>query len=288
MASPVDLAAQGYVEEEFLLAGDATAYAKSGEWGRDGKWDGDAQRGPPPTRPACWSAARPRPTKFNGTVVVEWFNVTCGMDASPDFGYSTSSSCAAATSGWACPPRSPASPPPPSRNPPLQGPQPSRRRLLLRHLHARPGGPCARASCSIEDYGIKAVIAAGESQSAILLTTYVNAVDPLVKVYDGFFVHSRFAAAGGAGRRRPRGPNPAEIRDDTEVPVIVVLSETDIGFNLATRQPDGERFRLWEIAGTAHADQYLINLYVPPSRGNRRRTRWGAPSRSTRRTSTGC
>jgi DNA-binding Lrp family transcriptional regulator len=32
----------------------------------------------------------------------------------------------------------------------------------------------------------------GESQSAVFLTTYVNAVDPLAKVYDGFLIHSRF------------------------------------------------------------------------------------------------
>ena len=38
-------------------------------------------------------------------------------------------------------------------------------------------------------------IAAGASQSAIFLVTYVNAVDPLAKVFDGFLVHGR----GGTG-----------------------------------------------------------------------------------------
>ncbi len=41
----------------------------------------------------------------------------------------------------------------------------------------------------------KAVVAVGESQSALFLTTYVNAVDPVAKVYDGFLVHSRFGPA---------------------------------------------------------------------------------------------
>ena len=39
------------------------------------------------------------------------------------------------------------------------------------------------------------VVAVGESQSAFFLTTYVNAVDPLDRVYDGFLVHSRFGPA---------------------------------------------------------------------------------------------
>jgi hypothetical protein len=89
----------------------------------------------------------------------------------------------------------------------------------------------------------------------------------LVKVYDGFFVHSRFGEGGSLGDGSTP-PNPAEIRDDTEVPVFVLLSETDVGFNLGVRQPDGERYRVWEIAGTAHADQYILNLYSPPSPGD--------------------
>ena len=43
----------------------------------------------------------------------------------------------------------------------------------------------------------KQVIAIGESQSAGRLVTYIDAVHPLVNVYDGFLVHSRM----GGGRR---------------------------------------------------------------------------------------
>ena len=44
------------------------------------------------------------------------------------------------------------------------------------------------------------------------------------------------------------------------VPVLTLQSETDVfGLgSLAARQPDAERFRLWEIAGAAHADTYLL------------------------------
>ena len=36
----IDLAARGFVEEEFFLSGEATTYAQApgAEWGRDGKW----------------------------------------------------------------------------------------------------------------------------------------------------------------------------------------------------------------------------------------------------------
>ena len=59
------------------------------------------------------------------------------------------------------------------------------------------------------------VIAAGESQSAGRLVTYIDAVHPLAGVYDGFLVHSRRrrrrrpvagAAAGGADARAHAHP----------------------------------------------------------------------------------
>ncbi len=45
------------------------------------------------------------------------------------------------------------------------------------------------------------------------------------------------------------------------MPVLVLQSETDVillGGGLA-KQPDGERIRVWEMAGAAHADTYTIS-----------------------------
>lgn len=60
------------------------------------------------------------------------------------------------------------------------------------------------------------------------------------------------------------GPPVARIRDDLGVPVLQFETETDVlgiagfgGFRLA-RQPDTARLRSWEVAGTAHADAYLL------------------------------
>ena len=91
------------------------------------------------------------------------------------------------------------------------------------------------------------IIAIGESQSAGRLVTYIDAVHPLVHVYDGFLVHSR---SGGA-----------PIRDDVGVPVLVFQTETDVSFSNGTaRQPDTSTYRLWEVAGTAHYDFYGLSI----------------------------
>jgi hypothetical protein len=108
------------------------------------------------------------------------------------------------------------------------------------------------------------VIAIGESQSAFRLVTYIDAVHPVARVYDGFLVHSR--GAGGANlSEAPQPviavPRPARIRTDLRVPVLTFETETDILTLLqfyGDRQPDGPRFRLWEVAGTAHADTYTL------------------------------
>jgi hypothetical protein len=105
-------------------------------------------------------------------------------------------------------------------------------------------------------------IATGESQSAGRLVTYINAIHPLVHVYDGFMVHSR-GAGGSSLSQDPLPsvtvPSPAPIRDDLDEPVFVVQAEGDvIGSNLGARQPDTPKFREWEIAGTSHADAYTV------------------------------
>lgn len=52
-----------------------------------------------------------------------------------------------------------------------------------------------------------------------------------------------------AGQRRG---SPASIRDDLDVPVIVVNSETEVTSYYGVREADSPRFRLWEVAGTSH------------------------------------
>jgi hypothetical protein len=114
----------------------------------------------------------------------------------------------------------------------------------------------------------KVVIAAGESQSAFALVTYIDGVQPLTKTFDGFFVHSRGATAlplvGPAESVDLAGAiagTPVILRTDTDVPILDIQTETDVGSVLnsyAARQPDTDLFRLWEVAGTSHADAHLL------------------------------
>jgi hypothetical protein len=115
----------------------------------------------------------------------------------------------------------------------------------------------------------KFVLAAGQSQAAFALTTYYDGVQPLTHEFDGFFVHSRAAVAlslVGPGQSADiagsLGNTTTPIfRTDLNVPVLDVQSESDVTTLLKSvlvRQPDSDRFRLWEIAGTAHADAYIV------------------------------
>lgn len=114
------------------------------------------------------------------------------------------------------------------------------------------------------------VLAAGESQSAIALTTYANGVQPDTEAFDGFLVHSRAAVAlplVGPGEFADLAGSianePTTIRDDLDVPVFELQAEADvIGVldSVSARQPDTDRFRLWEVAGTGHADAHLLGM----------------------------
>ena len=79
-----DLADLGYVEEEFLLSGTAESYRVVGERSSDGKWEVE----PSDPSPFVTRLLVRRPAdaaKFSGTAVVEWFNVSGGLDVGPDW-----------------------------------------------------------------------------------------------------------------------------------------------------------------------------------------------------------
>jgi hypothetical protein len=117
------------------------------------------------------------------------------------------------------------------------------------------------------------VIGVGESQSAMFLSTLINAVHPLAPVFDGFLVHSRGASVPSIdgsyiSSREAQGsddpPPPVRIRTDLEVPVLIFEAETDLtvlGYAQA-RQDDTDLLRTWEIAGTAHADAQTLRAVV--------------------------
>ena len=81
MPDATEVAARGYVMEEFLASGTARRLTMANNSAIDGQWevgDGAGQTTPFTTRLVV---IRPRgAAEFNGVVVVNWQNVTAGVD----------------------------------------------------------------------------------------------------------------------------------------------------------------------------------------------------------------
>jgi Alpha/beta hydrolase domain len=255
--SAIDLGARDYVEDEFFVEGTARAYEPVGALGEDGRWTVQTTTTAPYRSRVL--VRRPNdPAKFNGVVQVEWLNVSGGLDAAPNWGFGNAellrggyawvgvSAQAAGVRSLKNDPRYE------TLDHPCDGYSYDMYSQVGEALR-RPTGPNLLGG---RRFKIRTMIADGESQSAFRMVTYVNAIQPQTQLFDGFFVHSRFAVGapvsdGGAAAM----PNPTLIRTDAKEPVLVLESETDVPRHLAARQPDGPRYRLWEVAGTAHFDE---------------------------------
>jgi hypothetical protein len=273
----------GYQEQEFFIKGTATSYDERGTYGADGKWAvTPGTKAPYETRILVRTPTDPK--KFNGTVVVEWFNTTSGRDADPDFGFAGAEmlregdAYVAVTAQKVGVNGGPKLPIPgydpkglvdqnPARYKDLQHPGDAYSYDIFSQaaqaiLH--PDGPSPLGPLQP-----KRLIAAGESQSAARLVTYINAIAPVDNIYNGYVVHSR-GDGGSALNDTPTGavPAPAFIRNDVKVPVLMLETETDL-FGLHfhdAQQPDTNRIRTWQMAGTSHADQSTLDYGISSGR----------------------
>jgi len=256
--SAVDLGPRGYVEQEFFVQGTARAYEPAGPLNQDGRWNVQ------PTTTAPYRTRvlvrRPKdPARFNGVVEVEWLNVSGGLDAAPDWGLGNaellrSGSVWVGVSAQSVGVNSLKNDP--ARYGTLDHPGDSYSYDIYSQVAEALRRPTGTNLLGNRRYKIRTMIGDGESQSAFRMVTYIDAIQPQTGMFDGFLVHSRFAvgaplADGGQGVM----PNPTLIRTDTKKPVLVLESETDVPRHLAARQPDSTRYRLWEVAGTAHFDE---------------------------------
>jgi hypothetical protein len=276
-----DATGAGYVQEEFFLEGEASAYEAVGQLRANGRWRvEEAETAPFKTRLVVWRPADL--ADFNGTVFVEWFNVSAGFDNGVDWlmGHNQIIREHAAwvgVSAQAVGVEGGVELDVPIRLPPLKVADPERYATLEHPGDAfsydifTQAGVAVRGDADgvdpFDGHDVDHVIATGESQSATRLATYVNAVYPLAKVYDGFLIHSRRGEPSPLGDQTlgeddPDVPNDVRIRGDVEDPVLTFQTESDLvllDFTPA-RQPDSRRFRLWEVAGTAHVDAYVGGL----------------------------
>jgi hypothetical protein len=268
-----------------VASGNATAYQAKGALTDDGMWT---------FAPGTTAAYRTRvlvrhpadAAQASGVVIVEWLNVSGGVDANPEYAsleeeivrrghiWVGVSAQLIGVEGGAVLVQAPGGSDLAGKG--LKALDPARYGSL-----AHPGDGYAfdiftQVAAAVRNGGAllggakpTLVLAAGESQSAIALTTYYDGVQPLTKAFDGFFVHSR------AGASLPLvGPGAAAdltssvtstthpiFRADLDAPVLELQAESDVTSILnsyVARQPDSEKLRLWEVAGTAHADKHLL------------------------------
>ena len=244
----LDLAASGYVEEEFYVSGVADAYAT----------DGAKLASSVPYRTRVIVRRPVSADDFNGTVLVEWQNVTAGYDLDALWnrrhlreGYAWVGVSAQRVGvnqlrGWS-----------PTRYGTLD--VTGAGLFLTDQLSYDIYADAARALPGLlGGLDVERVLAVGASQSAGRMAVYYNAVLPQEQpVFDGF----AFVV----------GTTPTRVGPE---PIIQVLSETDVT-NPATRRPDDNVFRRWEVAGAAHSRLGGIRVQVPLRRVT------SAPCRST-------
>jgi Alpha/beta hydrolase domain len=258
-----DLSQIGYQQSEFFMSGTANSYLPTAPLGADGFWSViPVDTAPYTTRLIVYSPADPR--RFNGTVYVEWLNVSTGGDFAADWLYAhdevTNEGAAYVLVSAQQIGVNAAVATDPARYGLLSHPGDS----FSFDIYSQAGKTIKRdASTLLSGLRIRRLIAVGESQSADRLVTYIDAVQPLAHVYDGFLVHSYIGAAAPLSQS-PQGNVPAPagtlFRTD-QVPTLDFQTETDASSQPANvnLQPDSRRLRIWNVTGAAHADAYLLD-----------------------------
>ncbi|MGH9718477.1 MAG: alpha/beta hydrolase domain-containing protein [Candidatus Acidiferrales bacterium] len=277
--SGFDLAPLGFTTEEFFISGAASSYKLSGPATADGRWNAESAE----SAPFATRIVVVRPTdaaKFNGAVVVEWLNVSGGGDGAADWievhreilrgGYAYVCVSAQKVGVEGGPSLVAAGKPLKQADPERYGHLSHPGDAFAYDIFSHAGRILRNHDKVLGPLAPKRIIAIGESQSAAFLTTYVNAVDPIAKVYDGFLIHSRFGSAASLENASMAGspdqPRTVRFRSDLRAPVVAIITETDLliegqipGY-YAARRADTGKLRVWEVAGTAHADAYIFSV----------------------------
>ncbi|MEZ5707959.1 MAG: alpha/beta hydrolase domain-containing protein [Blastomonas sp.] len=265
-----DLSAHGYMEAEYVLSGKAERYDPVGEPGPDGRWT----LAPGEQRPFATRLIVRRPkdaARFNGTLIVEWLNVSLGFDVSFTDGPGSYDGFVwvgiTAQYGGVIGDE--------AKSLGLKSWDAERYAALL-----HPGDDwsydiftkAAQALRANDDDGhplhdleIRRLIGTGVSQSGSRILSYANGVQPRCMAYDALMPMLCAGAAaefvGGAApgitpaRTRPRFTH---VRSDLPIPAMQINTEFEAPFFRPTRQPDTDIYRSWEIAGASHGPAELL------------------------------
>jgi hypothetical protein len=277
-----DIGARAYLEEEYFFEGTAKRFKPVGTHGNDGKWSVEAA-GEAPFKTRILVKRPKDPARFNGTVIVEWANVTIGHELIvadfpgiyDGFAHVSVSAQFVGLHGF-------------ETNPLGLLAWDAKRYGSLSHpgdsysydiftQAGRAVGPHRDISAVDPMGGLKVrnLIATGASQSGARILAYINAIAPKERVFDALMPLIIGGMASGlddtildpskifaqppgelAKLMRPL----TKVRDDLQVPVMLINSESETVGYFPCRQPDTDSFRFWEVAGSSHAPQGMSDL----------------------------
>ena len=228
-ASPIDLAPYGYVEEEYFLSGTASNRGLGGH----GEHTAPYKVRILVRRPAD-------PARFNGTAVLEWFNVSLQSEVEHEWpidhpmlmrdGYVSAAVSAQFLGVQSASPMS------------LRNWDPQRYGSLQHpgddfsyDIFAQ-AAQALRSGLVVDRLPVGLVLGTGTSQSCLRLVTYI----------------SKLAVRRRSLRRLPPDDVPGHRRSPRHAgPPLWGTSEWEAAL---PSRPDGPLLRVWEIAGTSHAD----------------------------------
>lgn len=281
---PFDLSKYGYVEQEFIVTGNANVY----DWAADGSLTVKTEKAPFGARILV---RRPsNAARFSGAVVVEPLGAARRFDWAIMYGYLNEHVMERGDAwvGITMPASADA----------LKKFNPTRY-AGVSFANPDPGGACpgAKVGPSAMEEGLRwdmmsqvgALLKSGAAGTplagfrteALYMTsqfadvvTYLDAIHSHARlangrpVYDGYLLRnpgapSRLSNCGAAPARN----DPRSIVAKVDVPVIEVSAQGEVVASQAQRRPDsdepGNRFRRYEIAGASHIDHYAYDRGFP-------------------------
>ena len=278
---------QPYVEEEFLISGDAAVY----NYASDPPVRGEiVEQGPPAPYTTRIIIVRPdEAAAFNGTLVMEWFNSTAGFDTAPVWdasaeyfaregivyvGLSNANTSYGSTGGAldflrdGCSLLGILPPTCGTRYASLSMDEPGQAYEMASQIanllkSDSPNNPLPPG------FDVERLFHAGQSQQGGSMITYASAFHFLSPFNDGYFVQAASSARPinfGTPCEDPAAlaypdctptlqGDQRRVRTDLPVPVYRVMTESDVDRRAMaddTRQEDTDTFRYYEVPGTAH------------------------------------